>query len=164
VEDAMSQAEDKKDQEIQLELGGYKEEILPVNKSRLTWQRDLYFLGTTQRGYEVEFDVKYEEGCSPTETFLLSVAGCISIDVVHILKKMRCEIANYEMTAEGRRRLAPPQYYESIDLMIHISGKGITPAKIDRAIDLSLNKYCSVYHSLRKDLAVNVKYEIKSEN
>jgi len=157
----MSKIEDKKDQGIQPELGGYKEEILPVNKSRLTWQRDLYFLGTTQRGYEVEFDVKYEEGCSPTETLLLSVAGCISIDVVHILKKMRCEIASYEMTAEGRRRLAPPQYYESIDLMIHVSGKGITPPKIDRAIDLSLNKYCSVYHSLRKDLAVNVKYEIR---
>ena len=156
----MSQAEDKKDQGIPPELGGYKEEILPVNKSRLTWQRDLYFLGTTQRGYEVEFDVKYEEGCSPTETLLLSVAGCISIDVVHILKKMRCEIASYEMAAEGRRRLSPPQYYESIDLMIHISGHGITPAKIDRAIDLSLNKYCSVYHSLRKDLAVNVKYQI----
>jgi len=158
----MSQAEDLKEQDqvIRPELQGYKEQILPVNKSRLTWQRDLYFLGTTQRGYEVEFDVKYEEGCSPTETLLLSVAGCISIDVVHILKKMRCEITSYEMTAEGRRRLAPPQYYESIDLMIRISGKGITPAKIDRAIDLSLNKYCSVYHSLRKDLAVNVKYEI----
>ncbi len=156
----MSQTEDKKDQDIQPDLGAYKEEILPVNKSRLTWQRDLYFLGTTQRGYEVEFDVKYEEGCSPTETLLLSIAGCISIDVVHILKKMRCEIASYEMAAEGTRRLSPPQYYESIDLMIHISGKGITPAKIDRAIDLSLNKYCSVYHSLRKDLAVKVKYQI----
>jgi len=108
----------------------------------------------------VEFDVKYEEGCSPTETLLLSVAGCISIDVVHILRKMRCEIASDEMAAEGSRRLSPPQYYESIDLMIHLSGKGITPAKVDRAIDLSLNKYCSVYHSLRKDLAVNVKYQI----
>jgi putative redox protein len=64
------------------------------------------------------------------------------------------------MTAEGRRRLTPPQYYEAIDLMIHLSGKGITPAKIDRAIELSRNKYCSVYHSLRKDLVVNVKYEI----
>lgn len=156
----MSQTHETKDHEMQPELGGYKADILPVNKSRLTWQRDLYFMGTTQRGYEVEFDVKYEEGCSPTETFLLSVAGCISIDVVHILKKMRCEIASYEMAAEGRRRLSPPQYYESIDLMIRISGKGITPAKIDRAIDLSLNKYCSVYHSLRKDLAVNVNYEI----
>jgi putative redox protein len=157
----MPQAGDNKDQENQPKLVGYKEEILPVNKSRLTWQRDLYFLGTTQRGYEVEFDVKYEEGCSPTETLLLSIAGCISIDVVHIFKKMRCEITSYEMTCEGKRRLTPPQYYESIDLMIHISGKGITPAKIDRAIDLSLKKYCSVYHSLRKDLAVNVKYEIE---
>jgi putative redox protein len=158
----MSQAEDLKEQDqvIRPELQGYKEQILPVNKSRLTWQRDLYFLGTTQRGYEVEFDVKYEEGCSPTETLLLSIAGCISIDVVHILQKMRCEIVSYEMTAEGTRRLSPPQHYTSVDLMIHISGKGITPAKIDRAIDLSLNKYCSVYHSLRKDLAVNVKYEI----
>jgi putative redox protein len=156
----MSQREDQKAADTQPELDGYKAEILPVNKSRLTWQRDLYFLGTTQRGYEVEFDVKYEEGCSPTETLLLSVAGCLSIDVVHILKKMRCEITSYEMTAEGRRRLTPPQYYESIDLMIHISGKGITPAKIDRAIELSRNKYCSVYHSLRKDLVVNVNYEI----
>jgi uncharacterized OsmC-like protein len=80
--------------------------------------------------------------------------------VIHILKKMRCEITSYEMTCEGKRHLTPPQYYESIDLMIHISGKGITSAKIDRAIDLSRNKYCSVYHSLRKDLAVNVRYEI----
>jgi putative redox protein len=156
----MSQREDQKAADTQPELDGYKAEILPVNKSRLTWQRDLYFLGTTQRGYEVEFDVKYEEGCSPTETLLLSVAGCLSIDVVHILKKMRCEITSYEMTAEGRRRLTPPQYYESIDLMIHISGKGVKPAKIDRAIELSRNKYCSVYHSLRKDLVVNVNYEI----
>lgn len=159
----MSHAEDVRhqDQEIRPELQGYKEQILPVNKSRLTWQRDLYFLGTTQRGYEVEFDVKYEEGCSPTETLLLSIAGCISIDVVHILQKMRCDITTYEMTAEGTRHLSPPQYYQSVDLMIHVSGKGLTPAKIDRAIDLSLNKYCSVYHSLRKDLAVNVKYQIE---
>jgi putative redox protein len=156
----MSQREERKDADMEPELDAYKAEILPVNKSRLTWQRDLYFLGTTQRGYEVEFDVKYEEGCSPTETLLLSIAGCLSIDVVHILKKMRCEITFYEMSAEGRRRLTPPQYYESIDLMIHISGKGITPAKIDRAIELSRNTYCSVYHSLRKDLVVNVKYEI----
>ena len=157
----MSRSDDRKDHDIQPELVGYKEEIFPVNKSRLTWQRDLCFLGTTQRGYEVEFDVKYEEGCSPTETLLLSIAGCISIDVVHILQKMRCEITSYEMTAEGTRQLTPPQYYKSVDLMIHVSGKGLTPAKIDRAIALSLNKYCSVYHSLRKDLAVNVKYEIE---
>ncbi|MBW1720941.1 MAG: OsmC family protein [Deltaproteobacteria bacterium] len=152
----------EKDSEIQPELEGYKKKILPVNKSRLRLERDLYFIGMTQRGYEVEYDVKYEEGCSPTETLLLSIAGCISIDVVHILRKMRCEVSKYEVEASGTRRPDPPQYYTSVDLMIHISGKGITPSKIDRAIALSLDKYCSVYHSLRKDLKVNIEYQIES--
>jgi putative redox protein len=143
------------------DLKGYKEKILPVNKARLKLERDLYFIGSTQRGYEVEFDVRYEEGCSPTETLLLSVAGCISIDVVHILRKMRCEVATYEVEAEGARNLTPPQYYKSFDIMIHLSGEGITPKKMDRAIALSLGKYCSVYHSLRKDIQVNVKYAIE---
>jgi putative redox protein len=160
----MTELREERDRVTDPELSGYKEQILPVNKARLTLQRDLYFVGTTQRGYEVEYDVKYEEGCSPTETFLLSIAGCISIDVVHMLRKMRCEIIEYEMTAEGARNPTPPQRYTSVDLMIHVSGKGITPKKIDRAIELSLTKYCSVYHSLRKDIAVNVKYEIEDRS
>ncbi len=145
----------------QPDLEGYKGKILPVNKASLRLERDLYFIGTTQRGYDVEFDVKYEEGCSPTETLLLSVAGCISIDVVHILRKMRCEVARYEVEAEGARNPVPPQFYKSFDIMIHVSGKGITPKKLDRAIDLSLSKYCSVYHSLRKDIQFQVKYTIE---
>ncbi|MBN2125455.1 MAG: OsmC family protein, partial [Deltaproteobacteria bacterium] len=149
-----------KEQVGEPELKGYKERILPANKARLNLVRDLYFMGTTQRGYEVEYDVRYEEGCSPTETLLLSIGGCISIDVVHILRKMRCEITHYEMTAEGVRNPHPPQFYRSVDLVIHISGQGITGKKIDRAIGLSLKKYCSVYHSLRKDMEINIRYEI----
>jgi putative redox protein len=152
-----------KDQTTETALGDYKAKILPVNKARLALERDLYFMGTTQRGYEVEFDVKYEEGCSPTETLLLSIAGCISIDVVHILRKMRCTVSKYEVEAEGERNLSPPQYYKSVNLMIHIVGQGITAKKMDRAIDLSLNKYCSVYHSLRHDIEVNVSYDIDNQ-
>ncbi len=158
----MSQVDAEKDQSTKPELKGYKEEILPVNKARLTLERDLYFIGTTQRGYEVEFDVRYEEGCSPTETLLLSIAGCLSIDVVHILRKMRCDITKFKISADGTRKSDPPQYYTSVDMMIHISGEGITPKKIDRAITLSKEKYCSVYHSLRKDIEVNINYEIGS--
>ncbi|MBN1104625.1 MAG: OsmC family protein [Deltaproteobacteria bacterium] len=143
------------------DLKGYKEEILPVNRGRVTLQRDLYFLGTTQRGYEVEYDVRYEEGCSPTETLLLSVAGCLSIDIVHILRKMRCEIDRYEMTIEGARNLDPPQYYKSFEMTVQLSGNGITPGKIERAISLSREKYCSVVHSLRKDIEVSIRYRIE---
>jgi len=156
----MSEIEKLNSQEGAPDLKEYKKEILPVNKGRVTLQRDLYFLGTTQRGYEVEYDVKYEEGCSPTETFLLSVAGCLSIDIVHILRRMRCTVNHYEMAVEGARNLNPPQSYKSFDMMVTISGEGITPQKIERAISLSHEKYCSVYHSLRKDIEVNVKYQI----
>ena len=157
----MPETQDGPVENVTDELKEYKKEILPVNKGRLTLQRDLYFMGMTQRGYEVEYDVKYEEGCSPTETLLLSVAGCLSIDVVHILRKLRCDVAHYVVEAEGTRNMTPPQYYKSFDFMIHISGTGITPKKIDRAIELSQKKYCSVYHSLRPDIQVNVKYEIE---
>lgn len=150
-------------EEVKQDLDDYKKKILPINKGRLTLVRDLYFMATTQRGYEVEYDVKYEEGCSPTETFLLSIAGCLSIDVVHILRKMRCDVDSYEVTVEGTRNETPPQYYTSVTIMIRISGKGITPKKIDRAIALSRETYCSVYHSLRKDMEVNVTYEIDPE-
>ena len=158
----MTQVGEEKGPNTEPDLKEYKEEILPVNKARLTLERDLYFTGTTQRGYEVEFDVRYEEGCSPTETLLLSIAGCLSIDVVHILRKMRCDITKFEISADGTRKPDPPQYYTSVDMMIHISGGGITPKKIDRAIALSKEKYCSVYHSLRKDIEVNINFEIEA--
>jgi len=143
------------------ELKEYKKKILPVNKGRMRLERDLYFLGTTQRGYEVEFDADYQEGCSPTETLLMSVVGCLSIDVVSMLRKMRCEIKAFEVEFEGVRNEAPPQFYKRMDIHIRITGDGITPKKIDRAISLSQGKYCSVYHSLRKDLTVNVTYDIQ---
>jgi len=156
----MTEKQDKEN--LEAALKGYKEEILPVNKGSLILQRDLYFMGMTQRGYEVEFDPKYEEGCSPTETLLLSLAGCIAIDLVSMLRKMRCDVATCEIDVEGARNLEPPQYYKSMSMMIHISGDGITPKKIDRAISLSRDKYCSVYHSLRKDMELKIEYEISA--
>lgn len=142
------------------ELKGYKEKILPVNKGSLTLEKDLYFIGMTQRGYEVEYDPSYVEGCSPTETLLLSVAGCLAIDVVTILRKMRCTLNTFRVAVEGSRKLTPPQYYTDITLVITVGGEGITPPKMDRAIALSRDTYCSVYHSLRKDLKLDVRYEI----
>jgi uncharacterized OsmC-like protein len=157
----MTDHDDKTIDKLEDDLTGWKEKILPVNKASLKLERDLYFIGRTQRGYEVEFDVRYEEGCSPTETLLLSVAGCLAIDVVMFLRKMKCEIVKFKIDTEGARNLTPPQYYKSIDIMITIAGTNITPKKLDKAIALSQQKYCSVYHSLRPDLEVRVKYTIE---
>lgn len=153
----------KKEDEPLLEqsLQGYKEKIVPVNKGSLTWDKDLIFLGRTQRGYEIDFDAEVQWGCTPTESLLMSVAGCMAIDVVSFLQKMKCVITKFKIDISGERNPTPPQYYKHIEMMIHISGENITPRKMDRVISLSQEKYCSVYHSLRKDLEVKVSYEIE---
>ncbi len=147
-----------------IDLAGYKEKIPLINKGALAWEKELIFHGRTQRGEEVDYDASFQWGCSPTETLLMSVAGCLAIDVVSFLQKMRAEITSFKIDYSGERNLTPPQYYKSMEMIINISGKGITPKKMDRAIALSQEKYCSVYHSLRKDIKVDVKYNIKHED
>jgi putative redox protein len=145
-------------------LEGYKGTILQTNKGSLVWDKDLIFNARTQMGYEVEFDARMQWGCSPTETLLMSLAGCLAIDVFSFLQKMRAEISNFKIDFSGDRNTTPPQYYKSIEMTVHITGKGITPKKVERAISLSQEKYCSVYHSLRKDIEVKVNYKINEES
>ncbi len=151
-------AEEAEIKDLDGSLEGYKSKIQQVNKATLTWDKELIFVGRTQRGYEVEFDAAQQWGCSPTETLLLSVAGCMGIDMVSFLKKMKCEIKTYKMDIVGERNPTPPQYYTSIEMIIAVTGSGLTAKKIERAISLSHEKYCSVYHSLRKDIKVKVDY------
>ncbi len=143
-------------------LDGYKSKIVQVNKATLTWDKELIFIGRTNRGYEVEYDAQQQWGCSPTETLLLSVAGCMGIDMVAFLKKMKCEIQSYKMDIVGERNPTPPQYYTSMEMIISVKGAQLTAKKIERAISLSHDKYCSVYHSLRKDMKVKVDYTFEN--
>lgn len=146
-----------------IDLAGYKESIPLINKASLTLDRDLIFNGRTRRGYELDFDPEMQWGCSPTESLLLSIAGCLAIDVVSFLRKMKAEVSGFRIDMEGKRRPNPPQYYTEVEMTIEISGRGITPKRMDRVISLSQEKYCSVYHSLRKDIKVVVKYDIKEQ-
>ncbi len=143
-------------------LKGWKEKVPVITKGFLSWDKDLVFTARI-RGYQFEYDPKAVEGCWPTDTLLMSLAGCLGIDVVMFLQKMKAEIKEFEIETSGERNPVPPQYYKSIEMVINISGEGITPKKLDRAISLSQEKYCSVYHSLRKDIDVKIRYIIKED-
>jgi len=155
-------SEEKEIKECESTLETYKTKVSQVNKATLTWDKELIFVGRTNRGYEVEYDAQQQWGCSPTETLLLSVAGCMGIDMVSFLQKMRCEIKSYKMDIMGERNPTPPQYYTSIHMVISVAGGGLTAKKLERAISLSQEKYCSVYHSLRKDMKVTVEYTFET--
>lgn len=155
--------------EKEMELGdkdleGYKEKVVPVTKAMLHWDRELIFTGRTMRGYEIEFDARVEWGCTPTESLLLSLAGCMAIDTVSFLQKMKSELSNFKIDIIGERNPTPPQFYKRIEMILTISGKNLDERKVKKAVALSHEKYCSVYHSLRKDLEVKVDYVLNNED
>lgn len=143
-------------------LDTYKQKVSPVTRGTVTWKEELVFEARTQVGYEFEMDGHVQWGCAPTESLLLSLAGCMGIDVVSFLKKMRVELKSCKIEIAGERNPTPPQYYTSIGITLRASGEGLTESKMKRAVDLSHEKYCSVYHSLREDMNIHVDYIIEN--
>jgi putative redox protein len=151
------------EENLQEDLQGYKARIAPTAKATLTWSRDLVFAGRTPQGYDLDFDAEAQWGCKPTESLLLSLGGCMAIDIVSILRKMRAEISGFAMELTGERNPDPPQYFRSVEMVLHLTGRNLEARKIDRAIALSRQTYCSVYHSLRPDLDLRIRYTLEEE-
>ena len=149
---------------LEKELNGYKQQVSTELGIELELERDLVFQARTPRGYELDFDAKVEWGCMPTESLLASIASCLAIDVVSILRKMRADISSFIMEVKAERNAKPPQYIKAVNIMIKLKGKNLSENKVKRAISLSKDKYCSVYHSLRKDLEHIVEYKIDSDD
>ena len=123
-------------------------------------------LATSARGDTVYTDGSAkigasEQGWRPMEMLLVSLAGCSAIDVVSILKKQRQTIDDLQIEIDGDRREGTPAPYESIRIHFILSGK-IKDSKMEKAIELTVTKYCSVYFSLHPDIDVKYTYEIKA--
>ncbi len=101
-----------------------------------------------------------EAGPSPMLTLLLAAAGCTGADVVAMLRKMRVTLRRLSVEVTGIRRETEPRRYVSVTFRFTIAGDDLTRAKADRAVALSLEKYCSVVHSLAPDIHVSQSIEI----
>jgi putative redox protein len=80
--------------------------------------------------------------------------------VVAILKKQRQQVTGLEVSAESERDDAPPWRFRRIRVVYHLTGKGLTAHKVQRAIDLAQEKYCSIYATLRDAVVIESAYEI----
>lgn len=129
------------------------------NQISLEWVEELRFEGRAD-GSVVAIDGDGVKGISPVNLLLHAVAACAAADVVDILKKARQELRSMTVEAKGDRRDEAPRYVKRLHLLFRMAGD-VDPAKAQRAVDLSLEKYCSVFHSLRMDLAVDTEIEIE---
>jgi putative redox protein len=120
----------------------------------LTWQEGLRFVGGDREGPTITVDGDNQSGPGPMLTLLLAAGACTGSDVVAILQKMRITFLEFGIEVSGIRREEEPRRYVAIHLDYRLRGEDLDPAKVRRAIDLSLEKYCSVFHSLAPDIAV----------
>jgi putative redox protein len=120
----------------------------------LEWKEGLQFVGGEPEGPSVTIDGDNAAGPGPMLALLLAAASCTGSDVVVILQKMRIPFTDLQIDVAGVRRETEPRRYVSLHLDYRIGGSGIDPAKARRAIELSLEKYCSVMHSLAPDIAI----------
>ena len=131
------------------------------SEATLRWTgEDLVFHGTSGGSPEIVVDSANEAGMSPMRLLLLSVAGCMAIDVLMILEKSRVPVETLEVDVSGDRAEDPPRKYESLRLTYRVTGPAEEhQAKLQRAVDLSRDTYCSVLHSLRPDLDLTIRIE-----
>jgi putative redox protein len=128
--------------------------VTTVKRVAMEWRGDLRFEGGEPDRPWIPIDGNNAEAPGPMLLLLLAVASCSGSDVLIILKKMRMAVRSLRMEVEGTRRAEEPRRYISITLEYHIAGDGLDASKVERAIALSLEKYCSVVHSLAPDITI----------
>ncbi|MBN1465236.1 OsmC family protein [candidate division KSB1 bacterium] len=102
-----------------------------------------------------------EAGARPMEMVLIALGGCTSMDVLSILKKMRENVLDFDLSLEAERAEGHPAVFTKIHLHYMIAGKNINSDNVSKAIDLSMNKYCSVTAMLKKSVDMSWDFEIK---
>ncbi|HUG54609.1 MAG TPA: OsmC family protein [Vicinamibacteria bacterium] len=132
-------------------------EARPPVEVELAWDGDLRFRGRAGEA-AVVVDSDGRAGPSPVQALALALAGCMSVDVVHILQKGRQPLAGLTARLRAERAGADPRRLVRVDLHFTVTG-GVAPDRVERAIALSRETYCSVWHSLRPDIEFTTSYE-----
>lgn len=116
----------------------------------LVWSDHLRF-GATSGPNAIVVDGDGAAGPSPLQLAAFALAGCMSADVVAILEKGRHGLTGLRVSFSGERAPEPPRRFVRITLHFHVSGP-VPPEAVERAIALSRDTYCSVWHSMRQDI------------
>jgi putative redox protein len=130
----------------------------PPVPASLVWEGALRFRASSGNASLV-LDGDGIAGASPVQTLAFSLAGCMAMDIAAIVAKGRHLMAAFDVKFVGVRADDHPRRFLKIEL--HFSVRGNVPAAaVERAIDLSRDKYCSVWHSMRDDIELTTTFEV----
>lgn len=137
-------------------------------KVKIEWAGEASFVGETGSGHKIIMDGPPDhggqnKGARPMETVLAGMGGCASFDVVHILRKSRQQISSCVAEIDAERAETEPKVFTRIHMHFIVSGKDLDAKRVERAIKLSAEKYCSASIMLGKTADITHDFEITEQ-
>ena len=135
-------------------------------KARVKLVEGITFVAESGSGHAIVMDASPDVGgrdlgARPMELVLMGAGGCSAIDVVHILRKARQDMVDCVVELDAERAAEDPKVFTRIHMHYIVTGRGLNPAQVERAIKLSKEKYCSATIMLAKTAEVTSDYEIR---
>lgn len=138
-------------------------------KALVRWLDEVAFVGESGSGHSVVMDGAPDAGgrnigFRPMEMLLLGLGGCSAFDVMLILKRGRENVTDCVVEIEAQRATTDPKVFTQIDMLYKVSGKDLDAKKVERAVSLSAEKYCSATKILSATAIINHRVEIILDN
>lgn len=133
-----------------------------TNHITTQWKGGMAFESNNTSGLSLRIDASPEDGgegkgLRPKALMLSSLAGCSGLDVAMLIKKMKLEVADFKIETIAHLTEEHPKYYDSVVMEYHFYGKNLAEAKLRRAVDLSVEKYCGVSEMFRRFAKMEIK-------
>ena len=137
-------------------------------KARVQWLDGRAFVGESGSGHAVVMDGAPDSGgrnvgVRPMEMLLLGLGGCTAFDIVMILERMREKVTGLDIALEAERAGEDPKVFTHVKLIYKVTGRNLKPANVERAVNLSAEKYCSASAMFEKTAKIEHSFEIIEE-
>jgi putative redox protein len=131
----------------------------------VSWSGRMSFAGAAGSGFSLPLGADPavggdSDGFRPVELILVGLAGCTAMDVISILHKKRQAVSSFEVRAEAERAEEHPRVFTRVHLQYRVTGTGLDPAAVARAIELSESKYCPAQAMLRPAVPITSSFEV----
>lgn len=135
---------------------------------KVQWSDRLSFVGKAETGFSLPLGANPmvggdDDGFRPMELMALSIAGCTAMDVISILTKKRQAVSEFEVQVDANQAGEHPHIFTSATITYQIRGKQIDRKAVERAIELSRDKYCPAQAMLGQVMPIEIRYEIEEE-
>lgn len=137
-------------------------------KADVVWTGGLTFDTAPGSGHKITIDGPPEmggedAGARPKELVLIGLGGCSAMDVISILNKMRQSVEGFSVEVTAEEEEEPPKGFSKIHMVYRLTGEGVDPKRVQRAVELSQNKYCGVSYMLGKTAEITWEIHLNGE-